>query len=128
MKFLVAYDGSEEAETSLALAKTYARAFRAELLIVTSREKGDVLEEIESDQKKLDYLQSACIGEGIPCQAVLLIRGMSPGEDLVRYAEEKQVDAIFIGVVRKSKVGKLLFGSNAQFVILEAPCPVMTVK
>jgi nucleotide-binding universal stress UspA family protein len=38
------------------------------------------------------------------------------------------VDAIIIGVKRRSKVGKLLFGSNAQYVIIKADCPVTTVK
>ena len=40
----------------------------------------------------------------------------------------QNVDMIFIGVRRRSKVGKLLFGSTAQYVILNAPCPVVSVK
>lgn len=35
---------------------------------------------------------------------------------------------IIVGIEKKSKVGKFIFGSNAQYVILEARCPVMTVK
>jgi nucleotide-binding universal stress UspA family protein len=38
------------------------------------------------------------------------------------------VDEIIIGIEKRSKVGKLLFGSNAQYIILEAPCPVVSVK
>jgi nucleotide-binding universal stress UspA family protein len=53
---------------------------------------------------------------------------MTPGEDLVDYAGENGIDEIIIGIKRRSKVGKLLFGSNAQYVILKAPCPVVTVK
>jgi len=56
------------------------------------------------------------------------VRGLQPGEDLVQYAEENQIDQIIIGVRQRSKVGKLLFGSTAQYVILEAPCPVVSVK
>jgi nucleotide-binding universal stress UspA family protein len=58
----------------------------------------------------------------------LLIRGISPGEDLVRYAIEQKIDEIILAVQRKSKVGKMIFGSTAQHVILNAPCPVVTVK
>jgi nucleotide-binding universal stress UspA family protein len=57
-----------------------------------------------------------------------LIRGIAPGEDIVEFANDQKIDEIFIGIVKKSKVGKLLFGSNAQYIILEAPCPVVSVK
>jgi nucleotide-binding universal stress UspA family protein len=53
---------------------------------------------------------------------------MEPGEDIVRFAKENNVDEIIIGVRSRSKVGKLLFGSTSQVVILEAYCPVVTVK
>jgi nucleotide-binding universal stress UspA family protein len=53
---------------------------------------------------------------------------LQAGEDLVMLAEENKVDEIIIGVRRRSKVGKLLFGSTAQYVILNASCPVVSVK
>jgi nucleotide-binding universal stress UspA family protein len=59
---------------------------------------------------------------------VLSVRGLQAGEDIVLLAEENKVDEIIIGVRRRSKVGKLLFGSTAQYVILNAPCPVVSVK
>jgi nucleotide-binding universal stress UspA family protein len=57
-----------------------------------------------------------------------LIRGLAPGEDLVRFAKENDVDLVVVGVKRRSKVGKLLMGSTAQFVIIKAPCPVLSIK
>jgi nucleotide-binding universal stress UspA family protein len=53
---------------------------------------------------------------------------MSAGEDLIEFANENKVDQIVVGVKRRSKVGKLLMGSTAQYVILQAQCPVVTVK
>ncbi|MFN2437147.1 MAG: universal stress protein, partial [Desulfotignum sp.] len=58
----------------------------------------------------------------------LLVRGLEPGEDIVRFADENRVDEIVIGVRSRSKVGKLLFGSTSQVVILQAGCPVVSVK
>ncbi len=62
------------------------------------------------------------------CSTHLLVRGFTPGEDIVKFAKENNIDEILIGIKRRSKVGKLLFGSNAQFIILKAHCPVVTVK
>jgi nucleotide-binding universal stress UspA family protein len=53
---------------------------------------------------------------------------MAPGEDLVDFARENQADMVVVGVKRRSKMGKLLMGSTAQYVVLQAPCPVVTVK
>jgi nucleotide-binding universal stress UspA family protein len=64
----------------------------------------------------------------IECETKLSVSTLQPGEDMVQYAKTNNVDQIVVGVKRRSKVGKFVFGSNAQYVILEAPCPVLTVK
>jgi len=61
-------------------------------------------------------------------QTHLLIRGRYVGEDIVDFANENGIDEIVIGVKSRSKVGKLLFGSTAQYVILKSSCPVTSVK
>jgi len=130
MKFLVGYDGSNSAKEALALAIKHAMAFKASIDIVTSRETGTVEEAVQIDtaKKELEYAEALAKDQGVQAESHLLIRGMKPGEDLVKFAGESKVETIFIGVKRRSKVGKLLFGSNAQYIILKAPCPVMTVR
>lgn len=130
MKIMVGYDGSNSAKDALALAKKHAAAFNAEVLIVTSLTGGNVTHavEVEHANEDLEAAKKAFDSEGIHCETKLLVRGMTPGEDLVEYAKEKSIDEIIIGIKRRSKVGKLLFGSNAQYIIIKAPCPVVTVK
>lgn len=130
MKILVGFDGSNSAKDALALAKKHAAAFDAEVTIVTSLTGGSVTHavEVEHATEDLEAAKKLFDDDGIRCQTKLLVRGMTPGEDLVQYASEKAVDEIIIGIKRRSKVGKLLFGSNAQYVIIKAPCPVVTVK
>jgi nucleotide-binding universal stress UspA family protein len=49
-------------------------------------------------------------------------------EELIRTAETTEADFIVIGLRRRSPAGKLLLGSNAQRVLLDAACPVLAVK
>jgi nucleotide-binding universal stress UspA family protein len=130
MKILVGYDGSNSAKDALALAKKHAVAFDADVVIVSSLSGGTPTHavEVQHATEDLELAKKIFDDEGIQCDTKLLIRGMTPGEDLVAYAKEKAVDEIFIGIKRRSKVGKLLFGSNAQYIIIKAPCPVVTVK
>ena len=130
MKILIGYKGINIGQDLLKLGAEHAKAFDATILIVTS-----MLEGTEKDQEKileaennLDQAQVFFKAQEIACEKHLLIRGMEAGEDIVAFANEKQVDEIIIGVKSRSNVGKLLFGSTAQTVILEADCPVVTVR
>lgn len=53
---------------------------------------------------------------------------MQAGEALVEYAAENEFEEMVIGVKKRSRVEKLLLGSNAQYIILNAPCPVLSVR
>jgi nucleotide-binding universal stress UspA family protein len=130
MKILVGYDGSNSAKEALALEKKHADAFSAEITVLASLTGGSATHSVEVQHatEDLEWAKSFIEEGGIPCETKLLVRGMTPGEDLIDYASEKGIDEIVIGIKRRSKVGKLLFGSNAQYVILNAPCPVVTVK
>lgn len=130
MKILVGYDGTNAAKEALNLAKSNAKKFGASVEVVTSMQKGTESDQkdIEQAERGLDYAKSLLEEDGIECNTHLLIRGLSAGEDLIEFANEHQVDQIIVGVKRRSKVGKLLMGSTAQYVILQAQCPVVTVK
>jgi nucleotide-binding universal stress UspA family protein len=65
---------------------------------------------------------------GISCETKLIIRGNTPGVDMVEFARENNIDMIVIGIRRRSKLDKLLFGSNAQYIIVKAHCPVLCIK
>jgi nucleotide-binding universal stress UspA family protein len=50
------------------------------------------------------------------------------GERIVEFAEEQGVDLIIVGGRARSPSGKTVFGSTAQEVMLNAPCPVTFVR
>lgn len=131
MKILVGYDGSNVAKEALTVALKHARAFAgSEVYVVTSMAGGTEVprQAFEKAEGNLRYTQSVYIKDKIPCTTRLLVRGMTPGEDLLQFVEENGIDEVIIGVKRRSRVGKLLFGSTAQKVILDAKCPVVVVK
>jgi nucleotide-binding universal stress UspA family protein len=130
MKILVGYDGTNAAKEALNLAKMHAKSFGAAVDIVTSMEKGteNEREDIDQAERGLAWAKTLFDENDIACNTHLLIRGLTPGEDLVQFAEESKADEIMVGVKRRSKVGKLLMGSTAQFIILNASCPVVSVK
>lgn len=130
MRIMVCYDGSNASKEALMLARKHAKAFNAKVDVVTSMLKGTQyqLVEIEKEEHDLDYAKTLFEKDGIACETHLLIRGLTPGEDMIQFARENNIDEIIIGVTRKSKVGKFLLGSTAQYVVLEAECPVVTIK
>ncbi|MFA5285105.1 MAG: universal stress protein [Smithellaceae bacterium] len=131
MKILVAYVGGLDVDNAvLEVAKKHAKAFNAGLYIARSMERASEKERMDLDkvEKQLAYVKETMDAEGIDCETHILVRGLTPGEDIVEFAADKKVDEIIIGIEKKSKVGKLLFGSNAQYIILQSACPVVSVK
>ena len=144
MKLVLGYNGSDSSKKALALVQKYAKDFNATVYILASLtgektppdpatlstlraldKEVDVVKEMES---RLVFAQKTLAKEGITCETHMLIRGLEPGEDIVKFAKEVAADFIVMGIGKTSRVGKLFFGSNAQYAILEASCPVITVK
>jgi nucleotide-binding universal stress UspA family protein len=130
MKIMVGYDGSNSAKDALKLARDHAMALDAKVDVVTSMvgANNDQYDDVRQAELGLEYAKAILEEEDVSCKTHLLIRGFSPGEDIVQFAEDNQINEIVVGVRRRSKVGKLLMGSTAQHVILNAPCPVVTIK
>jgi nucleotide-binding universal stress UspA family protein len=130
MKIAVGYDGSGPTSKIIQVAIAHANAFNATLCVLTSKEAkpGVSLDVFEKAKKNLEKIKKEFKENGIDCEIHLLTRTNTPGEDLVQFAKDNNVEEIIVGIEKTSKVGKLFFGSTAQFTILEAPCPVLTVK
>jgi nucleotide-binding universal stress UspA family protein len=131
MKFMVCYNGSAAAKEALMLAQQHAKVWDAKVDVIETITRDTPLKHsfIEETEGKLNQdVGKIMEGSDVSFAAQLLIGSLSAGEALVQFAQEEQMDQIFIGIEKKSKVDKLIFGSTAQYVILQAPCPVVTVK
>ena len=130
MKLLVSYSGTKESEAALKIARKHAKIFDAKLVVVSSSEggKGEKPEEINKIKQDLESLQKDISEDGIECEVEQLARGLTPGEDIVLFAEENDIEQIYVGIPKKSRTSKLILGSTAQYIILKANCPVTSVK
>ena len=130
MNIMVCFDGSDVAYYALHLAKKRAGQLGAKIYLVMSMSGGREMktEDFERGEKLLNKAKVSVVEEDISCETLLSVKELTVGENLVRLAKEKDIDEVYIGVKKRSKVGKLVFGSTAQYVILHAPCPVVTVK
>lgn len=130
MKFLVGYNGSEASKRALDLACVQAVNWDALVYVIASRKKQDDTEDplgLNVDQM-LQGAKDRLLKARVQCETISLCRGMSPGEDLVKFAMDNGVERIFLGVEKRSVASKVLLGSTVQYVILKGPCPVVSTK
>ncbi|MFH0726487.1 MAG: universal stress protein [Pseudomonadota bacterium] len=130
MKIVVGYDNAAVSSKVLSLAIGHAKAFKAHIILVTclTGDSATIGEEISNAEERLAKAKKTVINEGVSCGTELLIRGVTPGEDLVTLAQEIDAYEIILGIKKRSKTGILFFGSNVQYVVLNTDCAVVTVK
>jgi nucleotide-binding universal stress UspA family protein len=137
-------DFSENSRAALPHAVDLARKYGAVLhLVHVYQEAGDIAEFEISSNLKMDWirvahlmgtemekkLQSLCqevTGEIGSCQAKML-RG-KPAAEILRYAREDKIDLIVMASHGLTGMEHVLFGSTAERVLRESPCPVFIVK
>ena len=127
---VVGYVPKPEGRAALRRAVEEARLRDARLVVVNSHRGG---REFDSDdametEAQLQEVRDQLEGAGVEHEIRQMVRGMDPAEDLIALAAEVEADFIVIGLRRRTPVGKLILGSNAQRVLLDAPCPVLAVK
>ena len=130
MKILVGFLTTAEGRAALDRAAAEARHHDGTLILVHSMRGGarDEDEEALAYADALEDAESRLREEGLAVEVQRLVRGQTPSEDLLDVAKEEDVDLIVIGLRRRSPVGKLVLGSNAQDILLRADCAVLAVK
>ena len=127
---VVGYVAKPEGEAAVDQGIAEARLRKPSLIVVNSHRGGrefDRDDAVESETA-LDEVRRELAAAGVEHEIRQLVRGLDPADDLVSVAEELGAEFIVIGLRRRSPVGKLILGSNAQRVLLDAPCPVLAVK
>ncbi|MEY3020737.1 MAG: hypothetical protein RLZZ272_1721 [Actinomycetota bacterium] len=130
MAIIVGFTRASEGRAALDRAVQEARLRDAELVVVHSLKGGerDELETVLAYREEFAALETDLSERGVRFRLIEYARGNSPAEDLVAAAAEHDGELIVIGYRRRSPVGKLVLGSNAQDVLMHAECPVLAVR
>ncbi len=130
MNIVVGFIRSPEGRAALDRAIVEARLRNARLVVVHSSKGGSHTDtdEILAYRAELEEIGERLTQEGLDHEMRELIQGNTPTEDLVEVARQSGAEMIVIGIRRRSPVGKLILGSNAQEILLDADCPVLAVK
>lgn len=123
MAIVVGFVPTKEGNAALARAGEEALLRNTNLVVINSNRDG-----AGDDSEELDKLGDDLKSKGVDVTVRQLIRGNEPAEDLIAVADELNAELIVIGLRRRTPVGKLILGSNAQRILLDAACPVLAVK
>ncbi|WP_018156290.1 universal stress protein [Demetria terragena] len=118
MTVLVGFVPTAEGRAALARATEEATRSGSRLLVLDSSNGGPELTGVLNEAEK----------SGLSVERRELEHTRDPAEDILAAAETDDVELIVIGLRRRTPVGKLILGSNAQRILLDAACPVLAVK
>jgi nucleotide-binding universal stress UspA family protein len=128
MSIVVGYLPNEKGKAALEAALEEAR-FRGGPLVVVNTTRADRLVDPRYAQEEgLSELEGTLAGSGVEYELRHFSSDDTAAEDILNVSREVSADLIVIAVRHRTAVGKLLLGSTAQTVILEAPCSVLAVK
>ena len=130
MTIVVGFVPTKEGRAALNRAVEEARGRHTRLVVINSNRGGRGFDDEASRaaEAELQGITDQLSGDGLQVEVRQLVRGNEPAEDLIAVAAETDADLIVIGLRRRTPVGKLILGSNAQRILLDAPCAVLAVK
>ncbi|GAA2624454.1 universal stress protein [Streptomyces vastus] len=128
MTVLVGYVPSPEGEAALRAGIDEAR-LRGEKMLVVNTSRGDAYADPRFAQEPdLAHVREDLAALEIEFDIRQVLGGGDAAEEIVELAEQADVSLVVIGLRRRSAVGKLIMGSQAQQILLGAGCPVLAVK
>jgi nucleotide-binding universal stress UspA family protein len=128
MTIVVGYVPTPEGEAALTAAINEA-GLREEPLHVVNTTRGDALVDSRfASEDALAAVRARLDDSGVVYEIDQQVGGHDASEELVDIADRVKASLIVIGLRRRSPTGKLITGSQAQRILLDAHCPVLAVK
>jgi nucleotide-binding universal stress UspA family protein len=128
MTIVVGYVPTPQGDAALAAAISEAQ-LREEPLHVVNTSRGDApVDNRLASAEQLAAVRERLDASGVTYEIEQKFQGDDPAAQLVDIADRLRASLLVIGMRRRSPTGKLLTGSQAQRILLDANCPVLAVK
>lgn len=127
-QIVVGYIPTPEGLAALESAIDLAKRGSAHLTVVNTGRAGNFADPTFATAKDIDAIDLKLANADIAHEVRQPTSGRLAADEILSTAEEVGADLVVIGVRRRSPVGKLVTGSTAQQVLLDAPCSVLAVK
>ena len=130
MSVIAGYLPSNRGRVAVDLAVREAKLRNTDLVVVHSihgDRRHDDDDAIASD-RDLAELDKQLAAEGIEYAVHNYVRGNEPCEDVVQAAKDFDAELVVIGLRKRTSAGKFFLGSNAHDIMMNSPCPVLTVR
>jgi nucleotide-binding universal stress UspA family protein len=128
MTIVVGYVPTPEGEAALTAAIAEARLREQPLHIVNSARGDSLIDSRFVQESGIEDLRSRLDASGVVYEIDQKVRGHEASEEVVEAADRVKASLIVIGLRRRTPTGKLITGSQAQRILLDANCPVLAVK
>ncbi|MFB0835167.1 universal stress protein [Arthrobacter halodurans] len=100
----------------------------ARLLVLNTTRADRLVDPNYAHAPAMEELDATLRGSGVDFEVRHFTSKQLASEDVLEAAEETGAELIVVGVRRRTPVGKLILGSDAQRIILDAECSVLAVK
>lgn len=117
MSVIVSFSPGPEGEAAVAEAVRQSSTLGRPLVIVSTLPKDEAH---AAAQAQADLVDGASV--------VRVSDGQDAVEVILDAVDDLEPALLVIGLRRRTPVGKLILGSSAQRLLLDAPCPVLAVK
>jgi nucleotide-binding universal stress UspA family protein len=127
MTVVVGYTPDDVGGAAVAAAVLEAQRRSTDLVVVNTTVGNDYAAPAWADEKQLDAVRAGAAEEGVQV-SVEQSGNEEPADALLRVSAATGAELVVLGLRRRSRVAKLLLGSTAQRVLLEADCAVLVVR